>query len=494
MTPRPRVVVIGAGIGGLTAAVDLAARGCDVTLLERGSVPGGKMRELRAGEAAIDSGPTVFTMRRVFDELFEAAGTDLDSELKLARADRLARHAWLDGSRLDLYADLERSTAAIDAFAGPAEAAAYRRFAADSEAIHDTLADTFMRREKPNPVSLGLSLGLGGLPRLYATKPFTTLWAELGRYFDDPRLRQLFGRYATYTGSSPFSAPATLMLIAHVERAGVFYVEGGMQRLAEALTRVAERHGAGFRFSTGATAIRTDRGRVSGVETDTGETLAADAVVFNGDVDAFAQGLLGKAVAGAVPARSKEPRSLSAITWSLVAKADCFPLDHHTVFFGDNYPAEFRALFDEATITDVPTVYVCAQDRENAAVPDGPERLFLLVNAPARPLRERDVDAAEARVQSLLSRSGLELDLATDDVVRFTPDDFAARFPGTGGAIYGWPTHGMMGSFRRHGSRSRIGGLYLAGGSVHPGPGVPMTAMSGRIAARAILDDLGRDR
>ena len=235
-------------------------------------------------------------------------------------------------------------------------------------------------------------------------------------------------------------------------------------------------------------------GHRSLVLTESGDELAVDAVVFNGDVDAFGRGLLGKAVARAVPSRSKEPRSLSAITWSLVAKADGFPLDHHTVFFGDNYPAEFKALFEASTITDVPTVYVCAQDRENAAMPAGPERLFLLVNAPARPHRERELDAAEARVQSLLSRSGLDLDLGAEDVVRFSPDDFADRFPGTGGAIYGWPTHGMMGSFRRHGSRSRVRGLYLAGGSVHPGPGVPMTAISGRIAARAVLGDLGRDR
>ena len=483
-----RVIVIGAGIGGLAAAVDLAASGFDVTVLERGKAPGGKMRELDAGGAAIDSGPTVFTMRQVFDELFAAAGTTIQDELPLERAARLARHAWLDGSRLDLYSDVDRSADAIAEFAGAEEADAYRRFAADSASIHDTLADTFMRREKPGPVGLSLSLGLSGLPRLYRTRPFTSLWNELGRYFSDPRLRQLFARYATYTGSSPFSAPATLMLIAHVERTGVYYVDGGMQRLAETLVRVAERHGAEFRFGTSARSIHAGGSGVDGVETDSGDRLKADAVVFNGDVDAFAAGLLGPSVEKAVPSRSGEQRSLSAITWSLKAQTD-FPLDHHTVFFGDNYPAEFRALFDDARIHDVPTVYVCAQDRANGRAPAGDERLFLLVNAPARPQRERDVDQAETQVSALLERCGMKVELNGPDVARFTPDDFDARFPGTGGAIYGWPTHGMMGSFRRHGSRSRIRGLYLAGGSVHPGPGVPMTAISGRLAAAAIRKD-----
>lgn len=484
-----RVIVIGAGIGGLAAAVDLAASGVDVTVLEKAAAPGGKMRELNVGGVAIDSGPTVFTMRGVFDELFATAGTRIEDEISLERAERLARHAWLDGSRLDLYPEIDRSADAIAAFAGRNEADAYRRFAADAGSIYETLADTFMNRDKPGPVGLSLSLGLGGLPRLYRTRPFTSLWNELGRYFEDPRLRQLFARYATYTGSSPFAAPATLMLIAHVEREGVYYVEGGMQRLAEALVRVAERHGAEFHFGTMARAIRAGGSRVESVETDSGDRLAADAVVFNGDVDAFTQGMLGPAVEKAVPRRSAEARSLSAITWSLTAEVD-FPLDHHTVFFGDNYPAEFKALVDDARIHDVPTVYVCAQDRANGRVPSGAERLFVLVNAPARPQLDRDVRQAEAQVAALLERSGLSLPLDAANVARVTPDDFDERFPGTGGAIYGWPTHGLLGSFRRHGSRSRIRGVYLAGGSVHPGPGVPMTAISGRLAAAAIRDDM----
>ncbi len=484
-----RVIIIGAGIGGLAAAVDLAAGGFDVTVVDQGDAPGGRMRELEAGGVAIDSGPTVFTMRQVFDELFETAGSRLDAELSLERAERLARHAWLDGSQLDLYADIDRSANAIATFAGGGEADAYRRFAAHSAGIYDTLADTFMRREKPGPVGLSLSLGLTGLPRLYRTRPFTSLWKELGRYFEDPRLRQLFARYATYTGSSPFAAPATLMLIAHVERAGVYYVKGGMQRLAEALVRVAGRHGAEFRFGTSARQIHAGANGVHSVETAAGEGLPCDAVVFNGDVDAFTQGLLGPAVEKAVPRRSAEPRSLSAITWSLVTETR-YPLDHHTVFFGDNYPAEFKALFGDARIHDVPTVYVCAQDRANGRVPSGRERLFVLVNAPARPLRDRDIRRAETQVAAMLERCGLSLTLGAPGVTRFTPDDFDERFPGTGGAIYGWPTHGMMGSFRRHGSRSQIAGLYLAGGSVHPGPGVPMAAISGRLAAAAIRADL----
>ncbi len=488
MSKAPTAIVVGAGIGGLAAAIELAADGADVTVIERGSVPGGRMRELMAMGQAIDSGPTVFTMRWVFDQLFARAGRSLEEAVTLERADRLARHRWTDGSELDLYSDVEASASAIEAFAGAGEAAGYRRFARDSEEIFATLADSFMTRDKPSTLGLTLSMGLAGLPRLYATRPFNTLWDRLGHYFEDERLRQLFARYATYTGSSPFAAPATLMLIAHVERVGVHYVGGGMQRLAEALADTAASLGAEFRYDCHVDEILSRRGRVEGVVAD-GERLAADAVVFNGDVQAFSRGLLGEAMRSATLVRNAEPRSLSAITWSLVADTDGAELDHHTVFFGADYPEEFHALLSEGRVAESPTVYVCAQDRGGAERPAGPERLFVLVNAPARLFGASEIEAVRDSVTALLGQGGLDLTLDGEDVAAFSPNDFAARFPGSDGAIYGWPTHGMFGSFRRSGARSSVRGLYFAGGSVHPGPGVPMVAISGRLAAAAAKSD-----
>jgi 1-hydroxycarotenoid 3,4-desaturase len=486
------VIVVGAGIGGLAAALDLAATGIRVTLLERHDMPGGKMREVPVGDRAIDSGPTVFTMRWVFDDLFATAGRRLDDELGLVPAEILARHAWPDGSRLDLFADVDRSMAAIEAFAGPGEAAAYRRFAAESAAVFETLDHSFMRVERPGPIRLGLSLGLRGLPRLVATRPFRSLWQELGRVFSDPRLRQLFGRYATYCGSSPFEAPATLMLIAHAERAGVWYVRGGMQRLAETLTRAARDAGATLRFGAGVRRLLGGQEGISGVELDDGETLTADAVLYNGDVAALGAGLLGSAARRAIPARDDDARSISAVTWSLTGAARGFPLAHHTVFFGTDYQDEFDSLFKQGRVTREPTVYVCAQDRgDGAAPPSDGERLFLLINAPPRPFGADELARCEADTWDHLARLGLRIEPGDAAAVRHGPDDFAARFPGTGGAIYGWPTHGWSGSFRRPGSRSRLPRLYLAGGTVHPGPGVPMAALSGRIAARALREDLG---
>jgi 1-hydroxycarotenoid 3,4-desaturase len=210
----PHVTVIGAGAGGLAAAIDLARSGVAVTLLEAASTVGGKIRQLQVAGAGIDAGPTVLTMRWVFDALFDDAGFSLADHLTLHPIDLLARHAWNDTSRLDLFADADRSAEAIAAFAGSAEAAGYRSFCQRAQRVYDMLEAPFIRATRPTALSLAATTGLSGIRGI---SPFSTLWKALGEHFRDPRLRQLFGRYATYSGSSPFRSPATLMLIAHVE-------------------------------------------------------------------------------------------------------------------------------------------------------------------------------------------------------------------------------------------------------------------------------------
>jgi 1-hydroxycarotenoid 3,4-desaturase len=495
MTPS-RIVIVGAGIGGLSAAVDLARRGAQVTVLERAATPGGKMREVRAGGAAIDGGPTVFTMRWIFESLFADGGARLQDVLDLVPADVLARHAWRAGGRLDLYADVERSADAIGAFAGARDARGYREFCVRSADMYRTLRDTFIAAQRPSMLDLVMRVGLGNVGALWRTAPYATLWGALATHFRDPRLRQLFGRYATYVGASPLSAPATLMLVAHVEQDGVWIVRGGMHRVACALADLGARHGATYRYGAHVERLVVERGRIAGVELAGGERLVADAVVWNGDAAALASGRLGSDVSGAVPAYPPTQRALSAVTWCARARTDGFPLEHHNVFFAEDYPREFRAIFEERTICEAPTVYVCAQDRGPAATPPAPgapERLLALVNAPAdgdhAPLSPSDVQQLSRRAFDLMRACGLEIDATPDATVITTPSGFESLFPCSGGALYGRANHGAMGSFRRPGSESRVPGLFLAGGTVHPGAGVPMAAMSGRLAAARVLGD-----
>ncbi|MFO1323587.1 MAG: phytoene desaturase family protein [Burkholderiales bacterium] len=494
----PSVAIVGAGIAGLVAAIELAACGARVRVFERAATAGGKMREVAVAGTAIDAGPTVFTMRWVFDEIFANAGANFADEVPTTPLRLLARHAWEDGGRLDLHADFGRSVAAIGDFAGAAEARRFAAFCARARRIYTALERPYLRAPQGGVLALLRRGGLRRLPSLARISPFATLWRALGSHFHDPRLRQLFGRYATYCGSSPFAAPATLMLIAHVEQDGVWSVDGGMQRLADALVRVARALGVAFCFDAHVGAITTAGGRASGIALSSGEHEAADAVIANVDVAALAAGRLGCATS--VPPHARAARSLSAITFARVARTDGFPLVRHNVFFSNDYRAEFDALFDRRATPDAPTVYVCAQDRGDDAGAPATERLLCLVNAPATgDLREfgaTEIDECEARMLARLARSGLRLtpDPSRDRTAVTTPADFERMFPGTGGALYGRATHGWRASFQRPGARSRLPRLYLAGGSTHPGPGVPMAALSGRQAAQCAIADLASTR
>ena len=492
MSLKPRVVVIGAGIGGLAAAADLARQGCEVTLLDKEAAPGGKIRQLVVDGQPIDAGPTVLTMRWILDEMFNDAGTLLDAHLTLRRADILARHAWSETERLDLFADIERSVKAIGDFAGRKEADGYRRFCTRAQSIFETLDHPFIRRQRPRLDQLVASYGLFGLGRLRQISPFDTLMTSLREFFHDPRLLQLFGRYATYCGSSPYRAPATLMLVAHVEQAGVWYVEGGMHAVATATADLASRQGASLRYGAQVSRILVQNGAVDGVMLASGERLPADAVIVNADVAAVATGLFGDEVASAVPRAKPASRSLSAITFATHAHATGFPLVRHNVFFSRDYPAEFDAIFKGGRIPTDPTVYVCAQDRhDDGEDQTGPERLLCLVNAPAqgdaRSFPQQEIAQCEQQMRAVLARCGLTI--ASRPTAITDPQAFDRLFPATGGALYGAASHGWQASFQRSGSRTKVPGLYLAGGSVHPGPGVPMAAMSGRLAAAAVLAD-----
>lgn len=488
-------VIIGAGVGGLAAAIDLASRGMPVTLVERADVPGGKMRALHVGGQDIDAGPTVMTLRSAFDRLFEEAGSAFEDYVGLIPAERLARHAWDADDTFDLFADPERSIDEVGRFCGARQAGLFRRFLSDGCRLYEALDRNFMQMPQSSPVRLAGRM-LRHNPRGALTlRPFSSLWDALGDYFPDPRLRQLFGRYATYCGASPYQAPATLMMIAELEQRGVWYVKGGMSRLAHGMAAFAARLGCDIRYGEAVEQVIVEGGRACGVRLGSGEVLAARAVLSNADPDALRQGLLGQAAAPALGA-VRLPRSLSALVWTATGRPQGFALDRHNVVFSSNYAAEFDALFAEGRIPDDPTVYVCAQDRGAGPPPDGAERFLILINAPAdgdaRTYTAQETDAWLDLTLNRLRARGLDLDL--ESIATTAPDGFARLCPGSGGAIYGRALHGWQAAFQRPGARTRLPGLYLAGGGVHPGPGVPTAMLSGRIAARSIWDDLASTR
>ena len=391
------VVVAGAGLGGLASALALVGSGHRVALVEAHTEVGGKVAVARVEGREIDCGPTVLTMRPVFEELFAAAGLRLDDHVELLPLDLLARHAWPDGSVLDLFADEAATTEAIAAFAGAREAEGYRRYASYSAKLLDRLEEPFLRHDNGGLARLLWRAGprrMAGLARVDFAR---TMWRALGEFFADPRLRQLFARYATYYGSSPFSAPATLNLISSVEQRGVWAVRGGMIALARAIAAAFVAKGGTLLTGAAVERLATERGRVCAVHLGDGTHLRCRQVVFNGDPQQLTSGRLGDTVRHAVRT-SPAPASLSAMTWSMMARPRGLELAYHTVCFSADYADEFAALFDRKRVPGNPTVYLCAPDRI-AGIPQGSERLFCLINAPAGAHAHAQDDESTCRAQ-----------------------------------------------------------------------------------------------
>ncbi|MEM6738492.1 MAG: 1-hydroxycarotenoid 3,4-desaturase CrtD [Pseudomonadota bacterium] len=486
-----RVIVIGAGMGGLAVAIRLAASGHNVRVLETQPAAGGKMRTLPSAAGLVDAGPTVLTMRHVFDDLFAAAGTRLDDHVTLERQHLLARHFWPDGSTLDLWDDPDRSAEAVRAWGGARAEAEFRRFSARAKRLFEAFDAPMMQTPKPELARLVAHVLRH--PRILFDMGPGSLAGALRGAFREPRLRQLFGRYATYVGGSPYRVPAVLGLIWHAEASGVWRVRGGMHKLAEAMAALAEALGAEIAYGTSVARIEVQEGRVAAAITAEGTRHAARHIVFNGDPKALTDGLLGPAAQRAITRKAVAPRSLSAHVFAFAAVPEIAlgrpDLAYHNVFFGAEPEREFRPL-EKGRMPEDPTVYVCAEDRGGGAPAPGTlERFEIIMNAPptgATATSEEEIETCPTRIWDRLAASGLTFSPPPSRAALTTQAGFHRLFPGSDGSLYGRSPHGMMAAFARPTAKTALPGLILAGGGAHPGAGIPMATLSGKHAAAAI--------
>ncbi len=487
----PRDVVIGGGVGGLCAAIALASAGRAVTLIEAQAHLGGKMRTLPSNAGPVDTGPTVLTLPDVFETLFTRAGAKLADYVTLIPQPILARHFWQDGSQLDLFADTAANTEAIGRFSGARAAAEYLHFHHLTRAMYDAFDAPMMRAGKPQLAAIALAAAKR--PTIWpALLPHMTLTRWLAGQFSDPRLVQLFGRYATYVGGAPQKSPAVLALVWQAEAAGVWAVHGGMSALAAGLEQLARNIGVQFRCGCAAQHIDVQNGRAVGVRLADGSNIAAKSVIFNGDPAALRQGLLGAQVQGAVRYRATSPRSLSAYVWAFASALNTGAPDliHHNVFFGRRPAQDFGRIARGQMAYD-PTLYICAQDRSTGVAPLGAERFEIIMNAAplqaGSPPNPQEAAQCQTQMQTQLSRFHLAFQTPPPPAALTTPQGWAGLFPASGGAIYGRSPQSLLAPMLRPTAATPIKGLYLAGGGAHPGAGVPMAALSGQHAAAAIL-------
>ncbi len=485
-------IIVGAGIGGLAAAIRLAAAGRRVMVLEKNPAVGGKMNRIAADGFCWDTGPTVITMRPVLEDLFAAAGRSMNDYLALEPVDPLTRYFFADGAQLDATADPDRMAERIAPF-DPRDAQGYRDFLAYAARLHHVTGPAFIHGE---PVSWRTLLRVP-LTDALSMDAWRTMDTAIRGFVRSPQIRQMLGRFATYVGASPFQAPATLNVIGHVElNGGVWYPRGGIYSIARALEKLARELGVDVRLGCAAEQIAVEGGRAKGVIAG-GQLLPARAVVANLDVALVYERLLP---AGAVPpARTRalalaEP-SCSAFILLLGVDGQHPTLAHHNIFFSPDYAGEFRAIFDRGVMPDDPTIYLAITSKTDAAhAPPGCENWFVLVNAPALGPQwdwEKETSSYRDLVLERLAARGLELRDRIRVERRIAPPDLERLTGARRGALYGASSNSPWAAFRRpHNRCADLSGLYFAGGTAHPGGGVPMVMLSGRVAAQMVLADI----
>lgn len=484
---REKVAVIGAGIGGLSAAALLARSGRRVTIFEQAPYSGGKAASLKLGEFRFDTGPSLFTLPHIFREFFARLGLEMCNYIEPIPLEPICAYEFSDGTRLCSYSDRARFAAELES-TGAATAGELDKYLDGCARIWDKAGELFLTRSLHEPstyMSLGGMKAILNSPRL---SPFRSLHDANKRAFQDRRAVQLFDRYATYNGSNPFLTPSTMRVIPHVEYAyGGYALKGGIVSLPLALERICRNLGVDFRLGERVERIAVKQKRVCGIEA--GEDFhASNIVVSNADVLSTYRSLLRETEAREARRYERlEPSSSGLVfLWGVAAQ---FPrLLSNNIFFSGDYRDEFDAMFRRLDMPNEPTIYVNITSKitPEDAPPDG-ENWFVLLNSPRSAEQDwRELISRSRRyVLTRLSRSlGCEIAPLIREEKIITPPDIERDTGSTYGSLYGIASHSPLSAFLRHPNRSRrIRGLYFAGGSAHPGGGMPLALLSGMLAA-----------
>ena len=492
-----KISVIGAGIGGMGAAARLAKNGHEVTVYENSDRSGGKCRTEWFGDYAFDTGPSLLTLPAVYRDLFLKTGKRIEHILDIQPVDPAFNYQFADGKSVSFpnlsnpktYIEIEKSF-------GMNSANSWKKLIERSERMWEVSREPFVESELRSIWPLLKRWDL--VKQIKEISPFTSLRKLSNKFEVDPHLKMIVDRYATYTGSDPRSAPAVLLTIAFVESTfGAWHIKGGIGQLSVALEQRCLDLGVKFKFNTLVTEISVKAGRVIGIKTGQGNNIASDLVVSNSDAEYTFNKLIKKEISEA----KGERRKLKIATKSLAGfslllgldntKSHKVNLDHHNVYFPENYDAEFDDIFTKKVPVTDPTIYVCAPKDNSMVKGIDKEAWFILVNAPRHDLENgwnwnKGGDKYAEKIIKKLDHLGLNVSNRLDFMKFRTPADLENYALAPGGSIYGTSSNSPASAFLRAKNRSKINGLFCVGGSAHPGGGLPLVGISAEIVANAI--------
>ncbi len=484
-----KAVIIGAGIAGIATAIRLAVKGYTVEVFEANATPGGKLAEVINDKFRFDAGPSLLTIPEYIDELFTLAGKDASKYFQYQKLDVICKYFYEDGTKLTAYADKEKFEKEITTHTGES-AAALQKQAANSAQIYQLTNPVFLQRAFKGLKELFTKDGFKAFLSVKKLDAGRTMHQANQSIFKDERMVQFYDRYATYNGSNPYAAPATLNIIPHLEQeCGAYFPIEGMYSIVTSLVDLATMLGVKFNYNSPVDELVLNGKKATGIKVK-GEIINADVVVSNMDIW-FTYNKLLKDYPKLHPKKIlAQERSSSALVFYWGINKKFARLDLHNIFFSADYKAEFDQIWKEKTICHDPTVYVNITSKlKPKDAPQGCENWFVMINVPANTGQDWDALITEARKNILVKLSGLLNENISKLIINETvldPRSIEGKTSSYQGSIYGTSSNNKYAAFNRHANQSAIKNLYFVGGSVHPGGGIPLCLLSAKIVAEAV--------
>lgn len=484
-----KVAVIGSGIGGIATAIRLQNKGYEVSIFESNNYPGGKLSEITIGNYRFDAGPSLFTMPEYVDELFRISNKDPKDYFTYQRLPNICNYFWDDGTRLEANADPAVFAQEIESKLN-VKAEIVEKYLDQSKRNYGILGGLFVEQSLHKWSTWFSSKAMKGYLNIFNLGLFSTLNKKNEATFSNPKLVQLFNRYATYNGSDPYQTPATMSIIPHLEyNVGAYFPTMGMNSITESLIDLAKSIGVKVNLNSPVKEILVSNGKAVGIKTDTIHNF--DVVVSNMDISPTYRKLLPNQ-----PAPEKtlaQPRSGSGLIFYWGIKKNFKELDLHNILFSENYEEEFKYQFSKKDIYDDPTVYINISSKQKLDdAPAGCENWFVLINAPANEGQNWDeiIDRTRRNIISKVQHNlGIDISELIEVEEILDPRTIELKTSSAQGALYGTSSNNKFAAFFRHPNfSSKIKNLYFVGGSVHPGGGIPLALSSAKIVSE-ILDN-----